>query len=307
MNYADLPEIRTLVKTALKEDIGKGDITTRLTVPKGIKAKAVITAGEKGVICGQAVAGMVFKSVDKRIRYLPCLKDGAEIKKGDVLARISGPARGVLTAERVALNFLGFLSGIATRTREFLLRTQRYPVKILDTRKTIPGLRLLEKYAVKTAGAANHRLCLDEMVLIKDNHLALRKQAARFNKKDMLCLIRDLRKALPGKVKIEMEAANLKEFKNALSACPDIIMLDNMACKDLRRALRLKNSFLGKRTRSLPRLEASGNITLKNISAYAACGVDFISLGTLTKDVRSLDISLELKGIYRQSANRRTK
>jgi len=293
MNCVNTPAIKTVIRKALCEDIGKGDITTRSIIPKNIKTEAVIIAKEKGIICGLNIAGMVFKSVDPGIKYLPLFKDGSKVEKNAILAEVSGPAASILTAERVALNFLGFLSGIASRTREFVIRVQGYPVKILDTRKTIPGLRQLEKYAVKTAGGSNHRNGLYDMVLIKDNHLDILKHILGIKKNDMVSLVKKLRKRLPRGTKIEIEVSGMNEFEAVLSAHPDIIMLDNMAPKDIKRAVRKRDSSQ-KESRGLSiKLEASGNINLKNIRSYAACGVDFISLGTLTKDIQALDISLE--------------
>ena len=293
MNCVNTPAIKTVIRKALCEDIGKGDITTRSIIPKNIKTEAVIIAKEKGIICGLNIAGMVFKSVDPGIKYLPLFKDGSKVEKNAILAEVSGRATSILSAERVALNFLGFLSGIASRTREFVIRVQGYPVKILDTRKTIPGLRQLEKYAVKTAGGSNHRNGLYDMVLIKDNHLDILKHILGIKKNDMVSLVKKLRKRLPRGTKIEIEVSGMNEFEAVLSAHPDIIMLDNMAPKDIKRAVRKRDSSQ-KESRGLSiKLEASGNINLKNIRSYAACGVDFISLGTLTKDIQALDISLE--------------
>ncbi len=293
MNCVNTTEIKTVIRKALCEDIGKGDITTRSIMPKNIKTKAAIVAKEKGIICGLNIAGMVFKSVDPGIKYLPLFKDGSKVEKNAILAEVSGRATSILSAERVALNFLGFLSGIASRTREFVIRVQGYPVKILDTRKTIPGLRQLEKYAVKTAGGSNHRNGLYDMVLIKDNHLDILKHILGIKKNDMVSLVKKLRKRLPRGTKIEIEVSGMNEFEAVLSAHPDIIMLDNMAPKDIKRAVRKRDSSQ-KESRGLSiKLEASGNINLKNIRSYAACGVDFISLGTLTKDIQALDISLE--------------
>jgi len=290
MSYAVDPEISRVVKNALKEDLGRGDITTRYFIPPKINVRAIIIAREKGIVCGLDIARLVFQCSDRKIKFLPRAKDGNKVTKGKILAELGGPARGILTAERVALNFLSLLSGIATRTHKFVQILRSYPVKILDTRKTIPGLRKLEKYAVRIGGGVNHRFALSEMVLIKDNHLGIQDKLANRNIKD---IIESLRKKFGARLKIELEVKNFKEFCQALEAGADIIMLDNMSPPEIKKAIRFQKKL------SLPeakrvKTEASGNITPANIRCYADCGVDFISLGTLTKDVQSLDISLEM-------------
>lgn len=297
MNYANGQEVKNIIKRALKEDIGRGDITTRNIIPKDIKIKAVIIAKEKGIVCGMDIVKAVFKLSDNRIRFLPLVKDKEKVEKGEVLAKLNGLASSILSSERVALNFLGFLSGIATRTQEFVKRVESYNLKILDTRKTIPGLRKLEKYAVEAGGGLNHRLSLDEMVLIKDNHLKVVNSCLSASQKDVIFnLIKDIRKKVSHHIKIEIEVKNLKEFKEALEAKPDIIMLDNMSVQEIKKAIRLKKQQSShKGGYPLPKLEASGNINLKNIGKYAVLGIDFISLGILTKDIKSLDVSLEVK------------
>jgi nicotinate-nucleotide pyrophosphorylase (carboxylating) len=202
----------------------------------------------------------------------------------------------------VALNFLGMLSGIATRTGKFVDKIKNYNTKLMDTRKTLPGLRELEKYAVKTGGGYNHRFRLDEMVLIKDNHLRVTGFAAfsgtppfsdgGLGVAELKDLIKEIRKRIPPGMKIEIEVRNLEEFKHALEAKPDIIMLDNMGIDKIKKAVIMRSE---KKCGDFPKIEASGNIELKNINEYARSGVDFISLGTLTKDVHSLDLSLEIK------------
>ncbi|MCX5702467.1 MAG: carboxylating nicotinate-nucleotide diphosphorylase [Candidatus Omnitrophica bacterium] len=289
MNYVNDQEIINIIKQALKEDIGRADITTRVAIAGNIKAEAVIIAKEKGIICGMDIVRLVFKMFDQRINFKPLVKDGDIVNKGKALAKLYGFASSILSSERVALNFLGFLSGIATRTEEFARRARPYKIKILDTRKTLPLLRKLEKYAVKVGGGVNHRLRLDEMVLIKENHLEVA------GLRDIREMIKKLRKKIRKNIKIEVEVRNLKEFKEVLSANPDIIMLDNMKTADIKKAVRLRNNLQPKTYNLTPRLEASGNISLKNISVYARTGVDFISLGTLTKDIESLDVSLEFK------------
>jgi nicotinate-nucleotide pyrophosphorylase (carboxylating) len=217
---------------------------------------------------------------DKNIKFKPMVEEGAFVKKGKIIAHIYGKTRSILTAERVALNFLSFLSGISTETRKFVDAVRPYKVKIMDTRKTIPGLRLLEKYAVRMGGAFNHRMRLDEMLLIKDNHLKVIK-----NYKALKGLLRKAKK-----YKVELEVKNLKEFKEALKLQPDIIMLDNMSIKNIRKAVQIRNKLAHK----APKIEASGGIMLKNVKRIASCKVDMISIGALTHSVNSVDISLEI-------------
>ncbi len=264
-----------IFKKALAEDIGKKDITTASLIPKRKKISAVILAKEKqAVICGLSVAGDVFKLQDKQITFKSRFKDGQLIKKSDNVAEIFGPAHSILTAERVALNFLSLLSGIATKTRKFVDKIRPYKVKIMDTRKTYPGLRGLEKYAVRIGGGYNHRFKLDEMFLIKDNHLKIIGGI-------------DKLRGFAKRYKVEIEVKNLREFKTALRLNPDIIMLDNMKATDMKKAARLRKA-------TKPKLEASGNISLNNVREIAATGVDFISVGELTHSTQAVDFSLKV-------------
>ncbi len=305
MNYIKDLKIKQIIKRALAEDIGKDDITTRLLFPKKTKIQAVILAGEAGVICGINIARLIFELLDNNTRFIPRVKDGNQVKKGQILARIYGKASSILSGERVALNFVGLLSGIATRTRQFVNKIKDYRVKIMDTRKTLPGLRELEKYAVKVGGGYNHRFRLDEMVLIKDNHLqviayagspkVLYRRTHRLNAAGLEDSIRKIKKRIPSGMKIEIEAKNLKEFRLALKVNPDIIMLDNMRVGQIKSAVRARDRLKPKPKNSKPQIEASGNINLENIRSYARTGINFISLGTLTKDIHSLDLSLETK------------
>ena len=290
MNYNRNSKIKELIKRALAEDIGKGDVTVKLFISKAKKAHAVILAGSKGVICGTGVARLVFKLLDRNIRFILQVKDGDCVKNGQIIANIYGRATGILTGERVALNFLGLLSGIATRTREFVCKIKDYDVKIMDTRKTLPGLRELQKYAVRIGGGYNHRFRLDEMVLIKDNHLVVPGVLHRAS--GIKELIKIIKKKKPKNLKLEIEVKNLKEFKDALKAGPDIIMLDNMSINDVKKAVKIKRNTHYALRNTL--LEASGSVNIKNVRTFAQSGVDVISLGTLTKDVRCLDLSLEI-------------
>jgi nicotinate-nucleotide pyrophosphorylase (carboxylating) len=285
-NYSDDPNLEKLLSDALKEDIAGGDITTRLYIPGDKNAKAVLVAKEKLVVCGMALGERIFKMQDKNIRFKPCVCDGAIAQKGRVIARIRGKARSILTAERVVLNFLSLLSGVSTQTREFVNAVKPYKTKILDTRKTIPGLRILEKYAVRIGGGFNHRISLDEMILIKDNHLKV--LGSRFR------VLGKIKKTARKGIKTEIEVSNLKEFRIGLNLNPDIIMLDNMSLRDMRESVMLRNNRVSYTKDSTPKLEASGNITMKNVRKVAATGVDFISIGALTHSVKSVDISLEI-------------
>ena len=266
-----------LVKLALAEDIGRGDLTTRATVAKEQKAKAFMTAKEDGVIAGLDVAADVFRHVDPRIRFRTKVADGARVKKGKVIAELSGPARGIVTGERVALNFLQHLSGIATLTNRFVSRAGRR-VRVLDTRKTVPGLRALEKYAVRCGGGTNHRLGLFDAVLIKDNHIKLAG--------GIFPAVKAAREELAGK-KIEVEAKSLREAEAAIGAGADRILLDNMSLKMMKEAVKLCKKA-GVKT------EASGGVNLSNVAAIAKTGVDFISVGALTHSAKALDINLKI-------------
>ena len=274
MNYIKDLEVRHIVMYALKEDIGLKDITTEAFIPRGKTVKAILVTKEDCVICGLGVVALVFRLQDKNIKFRPLVQEGNLAKKGKIIARISGKAKSILSAERVALNFLSHLSGISTQTRNFVKQVKPYKAKIMDTRKTIPGLRLLEKYAVRIGGGFNHRLSLDEMVLIKDNHL---KIIGGINKLT----------GFKRKYKIEIEVKNLREFKEALKTRPDIIMLDNMKVTDIRKAVKIRKN-------SQPKLEVSGGVTLKNVRQIASTCVDMISIGALTHSTTAADISLEI-------------
>jgi len=284
MNYDNNSNLISFLRRSLNEDIGKRDITTEIIIPPDRSVRAILLAKEDAVVCGLDIAGLVFKLKNKKIKFKPLIRDGQKIKKGEILACIKGKAKSILTAERVALNFLNLLSGIATRTRQYVDKIRPYKVKIMDTRKTIPGLRQLQKYAVRVGGGYNHRMRLDEMVLIKDNHL---KVSGGYQK------LQKLPKVTRG-YGVELEVKNLKEFKEALKLKPDIIMLDNMSVKDIKKAVNLRNYQLPITNYQLPKLEASGRINLKNISKIASTGIDTISIGELTHSINSVDISLEI-------------
>ncbi len=281
-------KILSIIRPALKEDIGSGDITSELILPRKKKIKARILAKENGVVCGLDVARVVFRAVDKRIRFHTKTCDGKKVKKGEILARLEGEARGILKAERVALNFLARLSGIATKTFSYIQRVEPFPVKIMDTRKTTPGLRILEKYAVRCAGGFNHRMGLGDQILVKDNHIKVHN-VQQFPVYSLKQLIKEIKIKRPKGIKIEVEVKNLKEFKQALQARPDIIMLDNMSIKEIKKAVQLRNQRSEYRSQ---KIEVSGGINLDNVRKVAACGVEMISVGELTHSAKALDVAL---------------
>jgi nicotinate-nucleotide pyrophosphorylase (carboxylating) len=277
----DQHKVDSIVRHALFEDIGKGDITTQLTIPKNKNLKAVLLAKEECVVCGLEVAEHVFRVVDKDIEFDPLIKEGQKIKKGKAIAKLGGKAHSILSAERVCLNLLCMLSGVATKTRQYVEEVKPYKVKITDTRKTMPGLRELQKYAVRIGGGFNHRMALDEMILIKDNHLQVMEGFNQLPK-------------VPKGYKIEIEVQNLDEFKHALKFKPDVIMLDNMNLDDLKDAVKIRNSTTFTSHHPQTKLETSGGIDIENVKKIAACGVDIISIGDLTHSFKSVDISLEV-------------
>jgi len=284
----DGQQLDSIIRRALREDIGRGDITTQLTVAENKFIKAVFLAKEDCVACGLAVAKRVLRTVDGRIKFTPLVKEGQMVRKGKIIARIQGRAGSILSAERVALNFLTLLSGIATKTREYVRKVRPYRIKITDTRKTIPCLRELQKYAVHIGGGCNHRMRLDEMVIIKDNHIEV--LGVRF----WVLGLDKIKKRISPRVRIEVEVKNLNEFKKALKMKPDIILLDNMSTKEMKKAVAIRNSLTPNTHHLTPKLEASGGINLKNIKKIAASGVEIISVGELTHSIKSVDISLEV-------------
>jgi nicotinate-nucleotide pyrophosphorylase (carboxylating) len=275
-------ELYDLITAALQEDIGEGDITTDFFVPATLHSGATIVAREKAIVAGTGTAADVFRRVDPTLHIEIVRRDGAEVAAGDIIMEIRGLARSILKAERVALNFLQRLCGIATLTRQFVDAAGNARVKILDTRKTTPGLRKLEKAAVLAGGGANHRLGLYDMVLVKDNHLAVHPDLSGFAKR-----IRQLRQERPN-VRVEIEADNLDQVRAFVDLeGVDIILLDNMPPSQIREAVALRKNRI--------KFEASGGITLRNIQRIAATGVDFISVGALTHSARAIDLSLEMK------------
>ncbi|MFA5072883.1 MAG: carboxylating nicotinate-nucleotide diphosphorylase [Nitrospirota bacterium] len=271
--------IEKLIRDALAEDIGSGDVTIDATIPLESTSTAVMLAKQDLALAGLDVAGAVFHSLDSTIRFEPLKKDGDRITKGSEIARLSGNTRVLLMGERVALNFVQHLSGIATLTAQYVERVKDLPVKILDTRKTTPGLRTLEKYAVRMGGGTNHRFGLFDGVLIKDNHI---KAAGSITH-----AVNKAGNRAHHLLNIEVETKNLDEAQEAISAKADIIMLDNMPLDMMREAVRL----IAKRAL----IEASGNVTLDTVRSIAETGVDFISCGSLTHSAPAVDISLKIK------------
>ena len=275
MDSKTLKSAEILFELAYSEDIGNGDITTNRIIHQSEIKTAVFIAKENGVVAGLPVAEMVFRELDENLHWEPKTAEGAKVSKGDVIVEFRAAYRALLTGERIALNFVQRLSGIATIANAFVNEVKGFDVQILDTRKTLPGFRLLDKYAVRTGGATNHRMGLHDMVMIKDNHI----QVAGGIKP----AVDAVRQNLPVSIKIEVETTNMEEVKQAIDAGADIIMLDNMTTEMMAEAVR----FIAKRAKT----EASGNMSLSRIREVAATGVDFISVGSLTHSVKALDIS----------------
>ncbi len=271
--------IHRLIQSALEEDIGTGDITTAAALTGAEVGRAKAFAKSNIVVAGIDVFREVFLFLDKSIQFSGHCEDGRAVKKGGILAEISGNLGSILTAERVALNFFQRMCGIATLTRQYVDEIKGTQAKILDTRKTVPGLRCIDKYAVKIGGGTNHRYGLYDGVLIKDNHIAaaggISKAVAR------------VRGHIPHTLKVEVEVKNLQEVEEALTSGADVIMLDNMTNEDMKKAVAIVNG-------KVP-LEASGNVTLANVRKIAETGVDFISVGALTHSVPASDISLKIE------------
>jgi len=286
--------IKNLIRQALKEDIGKGDITTNVLVSADAKAKAVIIVKQNGIIAGLDIAKAVFTELDKGIKFKSFVKDGDKVQSGKKIVEIRGEARAILTAERTALNFLGHLSGIATLTRQFVDEARPCKAEILDTRKTMPLMRILEKYAVKCGGGANHRMGLWDAVLIKDNHIVVHSPRSTVHR--LKKMVMDVRKKMPKNMPIEIEVTNLNEFKDAIEAHPNIILLDNMSINQIKKAVQIRNIFLQSIDCGLSTilLEVSGGVNLSNIRQIAKAGVERISIGALTHSAKALDISLSI-------------
>lgn len=277
------PSVRNILHIALEEDIGYGDITTKSIIPEKKSSKAIIISKGNFIVTGipfvQEILHIIDPDTDLRVYY----NDGSRVKKGDIIAEINGRARTILTSERVCLNILQRLSGIATMTKAFVENVKDLNVKIVDTRKTTPGLRFLEKYAVRVGGGHNHRFGLFDGILIKDNHIealgSITKAIEAAKRNNHL-------------LKVEVEVENINELKEALKAGADVVMLDNMTIEDMREAVRLAKGKVI--------LEASGNINLANVKAVAETGVDLISVGAITHSAPAVDISMKIISAHSQ-------
>jgi len=281
MRNLNLDLIVNNIKDWLQEDVGTGDVSAIATIPAEHQSKGIIHVKEDGIVCGLQVAALVFSQLDSSLQFEALKSDGDAVKKGDVLAVVTGSTRSILTGERLALNLLQRLSGISTKTNEFVLAIAGLPTRLVDTRKTTPGLRLLEKYAVRVGGGHNHRFGLYDAVMIKDNHI---KGAG-----GITAAVSAARAEIPHTMKIEVEVENFEQLYEAIRAQADIIMLDNMSANDMKQAVAIVRE-------QAPHviIEGSGSVNPQNIRALAETGVDVISVGRLTYSVPALDISLDL-------------
>ncbi len=264
-----------VINTALKEDFGNGDLTTDLIIPSSLNAKAFLQSKAEGIIAGLKVAESVFKKLDPEIKWRQLVNDGDKIKRGDVLVKFEGTYKAILTGERTGLNFLQRMSAIATAASKFVEAVSGTKVKILDSRKTAPGLRMIDKYAVKIGGGTNHRIGLYDMVLIKDNHIKIAG--------GITSAVNQVRAKLKSGIKIEVETSTIEEVEEAIKLKVDLIMLDNMSTEMMKHAVELINGSA--------LIEASGNMSLDRVKEVADTGVDFISVGALTHSVTALDIA----------------
>jgi len=275
--------VLAIIQRALEEDIGWGDVTTDNAVPPHQRSRAVLLAKQAGVLCGGRVFAETLALVDRAVTVDLLMPDGATLHPGAVVARIEGPTRALLTAERTALNFVQRLSGIATTTAAFVARLHGLATRLIDTRKTTPGLRVLEKYAVRVGGGYNHRFNLADAVLLKDNHLA----ALRSRGLDLASAVRAMKQRVPHTMRVEVEVTSVEEIDAALAGGADVVLLDNMTTEAMRDAVR--------RIAGRALTECSGTVTLDTVRERAETGVDLISSGALTHSSKALDLSLELQ------------
>jgi nicotinate-nucleotide pyrophosphorylase (carboxylating) len=275
LSHTEKEAAQTLINLALQEDVGNGDITTDNLIPASERRNAYMEAKANGIIAGLEVAEMVFRQFDHQLEWNPKVDDGDTVSKGDVIVEFSATYRALLTGERTALNFLQRMSGIATISAKYAAAVAGTKTQILDTRKTLPGFRLLDKYAVNAGGASNHRIGLYDMVMIKDNHIMVAGGIEN--------AVKTIRAAVKPEIKVEVETTTLDEVQQALDAGADVIMLDNMDNSTMKAAVEL---IAGR-----AKTEASGNMTLERLREVAETGVDFISVGALTHSVMALDIS----------------
>jgi nicotinate-nucleotide pyrophosphorylase (carboxylating) len=282
-DYLSEKQLDSVIDLALAEDTGRGDVTSQALISPDLSSRASLLVKDRGVLAGIEVARRVFLRVDQSLDFAVVVSDGNIIRPGDIVGNVRGRLASILKAERTALNFLQRLSGIATLTAQFVSRIKGTGAGIYDTRKTTPGLRLLEKYAVRTGGGHNHRLHLGDAVLIKDNHIG----ALRATGMSLGDIVSKARRNAPAGVTVEVEVTGIAEAREALQTGADIIMLDNMGPDDMARVVKLAMGRV--------KIEASGGITLANVRRVAQTGVDIISVGALTHSYKSLDISLELE------------
>jgi len=280
-DFAPPPDLTDAVARALAEDVGDGDLTAAL-VPAGRAGRATIVTREPAVLCGRPWVDEVFRQLDPSVRVLWDAEEGADVAPGQRLCRISGPARSLLTGERTALNFLQTLSGTATATRRYVAAVAGLPCRILDTRKTLPGLRRAQKYAVRCAGGSNHRMGLYDGILVKENHIMAAGSIAAAV---------DAARAAGSTVPVEVEVETLDELRQALDAGADMALLDEFSLDELRTAVAMNRAH----PRGPMKLEASGNVTLETLRTVAETGVDFVSIGSLTKHVRAVDLSMRFE------------
>lgn len=279
MNKQELESAEHLINLALQEDVSTGDITTDNLIPAESRKRAYMVAKTEGVIAGMEVAEMVFRKLDPDLKWETVVEEGGRVKRGDIIVRFEATYRALLTAERTALNFFQRMSGIATMSAKYADAVKDYKTVILDTRKTLPGFRLLDKYAVKTGGATNHRIGLYDMAMIKDNHIDIAGGITN--------AVNQVKAKVSPDIKIEVETTTLEQVQEALDAGADIIMLDNMDNATMTKAVQL----IGGKAK----VEASGNMTMERLREVAATGVDYISIGALTHSVQAMDISQRIE------------
>lgn len=277
----NLDDVRRIVITALEEDIGQGDVTSNAIIPEHIETQMSFVAREPMVVCGAQMIAQVFLAIDTDIDFVAKVEDGTAVQAGTEIASVNGNARAILAGERVALNLLQRMSGVATETAKYVKAVEGTAAKILDTRKTMPGLRVLDKYAVRVGGGQNHRMRLDDAVLIKDNHIAVAGSVTK--------ALEAVHAAVPSIMLKEIECDTLEQVKESLEAGATRLLLDNMTNEQLREAVALaKNNVGGK-----AECEASGNVNLETVCAIAETGVDYISVGRITHSVRNVDVGLD--------------
>ena len=291
----DLEKIRDIVQLAIKEDIGDGDITSKIFISDGSESEGMLVAKEAGIVAGLPVAGYVLSQIDENLIFTSNIEDGSRVKKGTIIGSVKGLTLSLLSAERLVLNFLQRLSGIATATNRFAEKIKGYGTQIMDTRKTAPGWRYLEKYAVRVGGGINHRMGLYDQILIKDNHLKI--MGSEKENGVISRLVRKAREQIENGMLIEVEVEDLCQIKDVVDAGVDIILFDNMEPSKIREAVDIvreieKNQDAG--TGKAILTEASGNITIENVEEYADAGVDRISVGAITHSARVLDISFDI-------------